>query len=160
MKKDRIMSKQSELMAIAQKRAAEKNLPYAGALTPQEAFEVLQASSKALLVDVRTKAELELVGRIPGALNVEWAFYPGMVANENFAAQLTAELDHLGVGKDSVLIFLCRTGGRSNNAATVAAALGYSQAYNTLEGFEGEANADKQRTTINGWKHAGLPWVN
>jgi rhodanese-related sulfurtransferase len=48
----------------------------------------------------------------------------------------------------------------SNNAATVAAALGYSQAYNTLEGFEGEANADKQRTLINGWKHAGLPWTN
>lgn len=154
------MNKQAEIIAIAQKRAAEKNLPYAGALTPQEAFEVLQASAQALLVDVRTKAELELVGRIPGALNVEWAFYPGMVANENFAEQLAAELNNRNVGKDSVLIFLCRTGGRSNNAATVAASLGYSQAYNTLEGFEGEANADKQRTLINGWKHAGLPWTN
>jgi rhodanese-related sulfurtransferase len=154
------MNKQAEIIAIAQKRAAEKNLPYAGALTPQEAFEVLQANAQALLVDVRTKAELELVGRIPGALNVEWAFYPGMVANENFAEQLAAELNNRNVGKDSVLIFLCRTGGRSNNAATVAASLGYSQAYNTLEGFEGEANADKQRTLINGWKHAGLPWTN
>ena len=154
------MNKQAEIIAIAQKRAAEKNLPYAGALTPQEAFEVLQANAQALLIDVRTKAELELVGRIPGALNVEWAFYPGMVANENFAEQLAAELNNRNVGKDSVLIFLCRTGGRSNNAATVAASLGYSQAYNTLEGFEGEANADKQRTLINGWKHAGLPWTN
>lgn len=154
------MNKQAEIIAIAQKRAAEKNLPYAGALTPQEAFEVLQANAQALLVDVRTKAELELVGRIPGALNVEWAFYPGMVANENFAEQLAAELNNRNVGKDSVLIFLCRTGGRSNNAATVAASLGYSQAYNTLEGFEGEANAEKQRTLINGWKHAGLPWTN
>jgi rhodanese-related sulfurtransferase len=154
------MNKQAEIVAIAQKRAAEKNLPYAGALTPQEAFEVLQANAQALLVDVRTKAELDLVGRIPGALNVEWAFYPGMVANQNFAEQLTAELNNRNVGKDSVLIFLCRTGGRSNNAAAVAASLGYSQAYNTLEGFEGEANTDKQRTTINGWKHAGLPWTN
>ena len=154
------MNKHAEIIAIAQKRAAEKNLPYAGALTPQEAFEVLQANSQALLVDVRTKAELDLVGRIPGALNVEWAFYPGMVANENFAEQLTAELNNRNLGKDSVLIFLCRTGGRSNNAATVAASLGYSQAYNTLEGFEGEANNDKQRTMINGWKHAGLPWNN
>lgn len=154
------MNKHIEIIAAAQKRAVEKNLPYAGALTPQEAFEVLQASSQALLVDVRTKAELELVGRIPGALNVEWAFYPGMVANEDFAEQLTAELNNRNVRKDSVLIFLCRTGGRSNNAAAVAASLGYSQAYNTLEGFEGEANADKQRTKINGWKHAGLPWTN
>ena len=154
------MNKLAEIIATAQKRAAEKNLPYAGALTPKEAFEVLQANTQALLVDVRTKAELELVGRIPGALNVEWAFYPGMVANENFAEQLTAELNNLNIGQDSVLIFLCRTGGRSNNAATVAVSLGYSQAYNTLEGFEGEANADKQRTMINGWKHAGLPWTN
>lgn len=154
------MNKHAEIIAIAQKRAAEKNLPYAGALTPQEAFEVLQADSKALLIDVRTQPELDLVGRIPGAINVEWAFYPGMVANENFAAQLMAELNHHKVNKDSVLIFLCRTGGRSNNAAIVAASLGYTQAYNTLEGFEGEANADKQRTMINGWKHAGLPWTN
>jgi rhodanese-related sulfurtransferase len=154
------MSSQTEILALAQKRATEKSLPYAGALTPQEAFEVLQANSKALLVDVRTKAELELVGRVPGALNVEWAFYPGMVANENFAEQLTSELNNRHVGKDAVLIFMCRTGGRSNNAAAVAAALGFSQAYNTLEGFEGEANADKQRTFINGWKHAGLPWTN
>jgi rhodanese-related sulfurtransferase len=154
------MNKHAEIIAIAQKRATEKNLPYAGALTPQEAFEILQANAQSLLVDVRTQAELELVGKIPGALNVEWAFYPGMVANENFAEQLTAELNNRNIGKDSVLIFLCRTGGRSNNAATVAASLGYTQAYNTLEGFEGEANPDKQRTMINGWKHAGLPWTN
>lgn len=154
------MSGQSEIKAIARKRAGDKNLPYAGALTPREAFELLQADHSALLVDVRTKAELELVGRIPGALNVEWAFYPGMVANEHFAEQLATELAHRNVDKNSVLIFLCRTGGRSNNAATIAAALGYTEAYNTLEGFEGEANADKQRTLINGWKHAGLPWTN
>lgn len=154
------MNKPNEIIQIAQKRALEKNLPYAGAFTPKEAFEVLQADSAALLIDVRTKAELDLVGRIPGAVNVEWAFYPGMVANEHFAEQLNAELNSRNFNKNSVLIFLCRTGGRSNNAATVAAALGYNHAYNTLEGFEGEANANKQRTTINGWKYAGLPWTN
>lgn len=154
------MSNQQEILALAQKRAAEKSLPYAGALTPKEAFDILQANSKALLVDVRTKAELELVGRVPLAINVEWAFYPGMVANQDFDQQLLAQLNQRHVDKDSVLIFLCRTGGRSHNAATVAASLGFTQAYNMLEGFEGEANAEKQRTLINGWKHAGLPWTN
>ncbi|OIR02481.1 thiosulfate sulfurtransferase GlpE [mine drainage metagenome] len=154
------MSRQTEILALAHKRGADKSLPYAGALTPQEAFDVLQANPKALLVDVRTQAELELVGRIPGALNVEWAFYPGMVANSGFAEQLVSQLNQRQLDKDSVLIFLCRTGGRSNNAATVAASLGFTQAYNTLEGFEGEANDSKQRTMINGWKHAGLPWTN
>lgn len=155
-----MMSNQKEILELAQKRAAINNLPYAGAFTPQEAFEILTADSKALLVDVRTKAELELVGRIPQAINVEWAFYPGMVANPQFAEQLKAELEKRNFDKNSVLVFLCRTGGRSNNAAVVAATMGYTQAYNTLEGFEGEANADKQRTLINGWKHAGLPWTN
>lgn len=154
------MSNPQEILTLAQQRGVEKNLPYAGALTPQEAFEILQEDTKALLVDVRTKAELELVGRVPNALNVEWAFYPGMVANEDFAEQLSTELNKRRFDKKSVLIFLCRTGGRSNNAAAVAASLGYTQAYNTLEGFEGEANGAKQRTLINGWKHANLPWSN
>ncbi|MDP1597422.1 MAG: rhodanese-like domain-containing protein [Methylotenera sp.] len=154
------MSHQQEVLATAQQRAVENNLPYAGALTPQEAFIVLQENLKALLVDVRTQAELALVGRVPAALNVEWAFYPGMVANTDFAEQLVAELNRRRFDRDSLLIFMCRTGGRSNNAATVAASLGFTQAYNTLEGFEGEANSHQQRTLINGWKHAGLPWTN
>lgn len=149
------MSNEHEILQLAQKRGTENGLPYAGAMTPREAFDVLQANPQALLVDVRTQAELELVGRIPTALNIEWAFYPGMVANPDFAKQL-AEL----VDKNQVLIFMCRTGGRSHNAAVVAQQLGYTNAYNMLEGFEGEANALKQRTMVNGWKHAGLPWTN
>ena len=107
------------------------------------------------LVDVRTQAELELVGRIPNVLNIEWAFYPGMVKNQEFAKQFGEKVD-----KNLIVIFICRTGGRSHNAAVVAQQLGYSNAYNMLEGFEGEANGLKQRTMINGWKHAGLPWTN
>jgi rhodanese-related sulfurtransferase len=154
------MSDSQEILALAEKRASEQRLPYAGALTPQEAYEVLRTYAGAQLVDVRTKAELELVGRVPTALNVEWAFYPGMVANPDFATQLQAQLNERGIDKNSVLMFLCRTGGRSHNAALVAESLGYQHAYNVLEGFEGEANEQKQRTLINGWKHAGLPWTN
>jgi rhodanese-related sulfurtransferase len=88
-------------------------------------------------VDVRSKAELDLVGRIPGAIHIEWAFYPGMVANPEFATQLQAQVD-----KNQTIVFMCRTGGRSHNAAIVASELGY-KAYNMLEGFD-----------------AGLPWTN
>jgi len=149
------MSNQDEILQLAQKRGVENSLPYTGAMTPREAFDVLQANPQALLVDVRTQAELELVGRIPNALNIEWAFYPGMIKNQDFAKQLAEKVD-----KNLIVIFMCRTGGRSHNAATVAQQLGYANAYNMLEGFEGEANELKQRTTINGWKHAGLPWTN
>lgn len=149
------MSHQQEIFEIAQKRAVEKGLIYEGALTPAEAFELLQADPNVVLVDVRSQAELDLVGRIPSTLNIEWAFYPGMVPNPDFSAQLEAQVD-----KKLTVIFMCRTGGRSHNAAVVADKLGYDNVYNMLEGFEGEANALKQRTLINGWKHAGLPWTN
>ena len=141
------------ILNAAAERAAIKSLSYAGELTPQETFELLQQGAAAL-VDVRSKAELDLVGRVPNANHVEWAFYPGMLPNTEFAAQLQAQLD-----KSQTIIFMCRTGGRSHNAAVVAQQLGY-KAYNMLEGFEGAANEQRQRTLINGWKHAGLPWTN
>lgn len=136
-------------------RAEQTRLPYAGAVTPTEAYALISQDADAVLVDVRSRAELELVGRVPVATHVEWAFYPGMVANTEFAAQLLAQVD-----KSRTVVFMCRTGGRSHNAALLAQQLGYSKVYNMVEGFEGEANELKQRTLINGWKHAGLPWTN
>ncbi len=147
------MTMLKDILQLAAQRAAAKGLPYAGELTPQEAFAALQQGA-AVLVDVRSRAELELVGRVPNANHIEWAFYPGMVANADFASQLQAQVD-----KSQAIVFMCRTGGRSHNAAVVAEELGYT-AYNMLEGFEGEANAQKQRTLINGWKKADLPWSN
>ena len=141
------------ILNTAAERAAAKGLTYAGELTPQEAFDVLQQGA-VTLVDVRSLAELELVGRVPNANHVEWAFYPGMIANAEFAAQLQAQ-----VGQNKPIVLMCRTGGRSHNAAIVASGLGY-KAYNMLEGFEGAANEQRQRTLINGWKHANLPWTN
>jgi len=146
----------TKILQSAKERAQQQNLPYAGALTPQEALEVLKLAPAAKLVDVRTKAELELVGRIPQASHIEWAFYPGMVANPDFAKHLEVQID-----RESLVMFICRTGGRSHNAAVVANKLGFTEAYNVLEGFEGESDpATKQRCTINGWKVAGLPWTN
>lgn len=145
----------SDIVARGNKRADDAGFPYAGALTPNEAYDVLQGTENAVLIDVRTQAELELVGRIPDVANIEWASYPDMVANPDFAKQLEAKVDQA-----AVVIFMCRTGGRSHNAAALAASLGFNQAYNMLEGFEGEANTERQRTLINGWRHAGLPWSN
>ena len=143
------------ILKAAQTRKTQLNLPYAGALSPQEAFELLQHNPSAVLVDVRSRAELELVGHVPHANHIEWAFYPGMLPNAEFAEQLAQAVD-----KELTVIFMCRTGGRSHNAAVVAQQLGFANAYNMLEGFEGEANNLIQRTQINGWKHAGLPWTN
>lgn len=150
------MATLSEVLSRARTRALEKNVPYAGCLTPAEAQQVLDLTPAAKLVDVRTRAELDLVGHVPGATHIEWAFYPGMSPNPDFLTQLTMQVD-----KESLVMFLCRTGGRSHNAAAVAAQAGYAESYNILEGFEGETDhIANQRGNINGWRKAGLPWTN
>jgi rhodanese-related sulfurtransferase len=107
----------SPILEKAKQRAVDLNLPYAGALTPKEAYQVLELTKNAKLVDVRTRAELELVGRVPQATHIEWAFYPGMVANPDFAAQIKSQLD-----PELLTIFMCRTGGRSHNACSFSSA--------------------------------------
>ncbi|OIQ88239.1 thiosulfate sulfurtransferase GlpE [mine drainage metagenome] len=146
----------SEILGRAQLRASEKDLPYAGCLTPAEAQRVLEMAPSARLVDVRTRPELDLVGRVPGATHIEWAFYPDMKPNPDFLAQLNMQID-----KESLVMFLCRTGGRSHNAAAVAAQAGFTESYNILEGFEGETDhVTNQRGNLSGWRAAGLPWTN
>ena len=43
--------------------------------------------------------------------------------------------------------------------ANLAAASGYTNAYNILEGFEGDKDASGHRNKVGGWRHAGLPWI-
>jgi len=147
------MGRLNEILTLAQARARDMDLPYAGALTPQEAGEVLQLTQDAKIIDVRTHAELEWVGRIPGAIEIEWASYPGMQANPHFLQTLQR-----AVTGDSLLMFICRSGARSHNAASAATNAGYAACYNILEGFEGDKDAHGQRNQISGWRHAGLPW--
>jgi len=146
----------NEILARAKLRATEKGLEYTGALTPAEAWEILQKAPGAKLVDVRSQAELELVGRVPEAEHIEWAFYPEWKPNSDFMAQLRQRVD-----PESLVIFMCRSGARSDKAARAAQAAGYTKAYNMLEGFEGETNAqNRHRGEINGWRAAKLPWIN
>ena len=108
----------------------------------------------ARLVDVRTRAEWDYVGRIPGALEIELLTYPANRPNPAFMTELESK-----VGKASPVLFICRSGGRSHNAAMLAAQAGYGAAYNVLEGFEGDKDAHGHRNTVGGWRAAGLPWT-
>jgi len=147
------MGKITAILQAAQQRAKEMNLPYEGALYPDEAYEILQSAPGAKLVDVRSRAELDWVGRIPDAVEIEWIIYPGMKPNPHFITQIEQQVD-----KEALALFICRSGTRSNAAATAATQAGYSDCYNVLEGFEGEKDADEHRNTLGGWRVAGLPW--
>src|SRR5262245_24836597 len=141
------MERLNELLSIAQQRAREMQLPYAGALMPKEAYEVLQIAAQAKLVDVRTKAEWDWVGRVPGAVEIEWFSDPGSVPNANFIAQLQS-----ATAPDAPTLFMCRSGVRSSNAAKAATEAGFSACYNVMHGFEGDKDADNHRNRVNGWR--------
>jgi rhodanese-related sulfurtransferase len=139
----------------ARQRAKDMGLPYEGALTPAEAHQLLQDSGGAKLVDVRTRAELDWVGRVPGAVEVELLSWPGSRPNPDFVKQL----ENAVPDKNTPLLFLCRSGGRSHNAAMLAMQAGYVETYNVLEGFEGDKDAGGHRSSVGGWRKAGLPWT-
>jgi rhodanese-related sulfurtransferase len=144
----------SQIADRARERAKQLGLPYDGALTPKEAHDMLREVPNAKLVDVRTRAELEWVGRIPGAVEVELLTYPGSRPNPDFVKQLEQQVD-----KDAPVMFICRSGGRSHNAAMLAQQAGYAECYNVLEGFEGDKDESGHRNTKGGWRFAGLPWT-
>jgi rhodanese-related sulfurtransferase len=150
------MSTTDEILAAARERTPGQ--PYAGAVTPQEAWALLQSSPHVRLVDVRTNAERDWVGRpaLPDAQHgaVQWTLYPGGTPNPDFATQLQQTAD-----KEDVVLFLCRSGVRSRHAARVATELGYTQAFDILEGFEGDRDGEGHRKTVSGWCKAGLPWI-
>jgi rhodanese-related sulfurtransferase len=124
---------------------------YAGDIAPQLAFAWVQ-SGEAVLVDVRSDAEREWVGYVPGALALAWKQWPGMVMNAGFDEGLKAAVP---AGKKIVL--LCRSGVRSIAAARRASEMGI-EAYNILEGFEGDPNDQGHRGLRGGWRFHGLPW--
>jgi rhodanese-related sulfurtransferase len=149
------MDSAKQVLERARERAGRLGLPYAGALTPLEAAALLQAEPGASLVDVRTRAEWEWVGRPPGAVLIEWNTWPGRAKNPEFEHDLLAKVPD----KTQPVLFLCRSGGRSHHAAMAAGKLGYRLAFNVLDGFEGAKDADGHRGTVGGWKVAGLPWL-
>ncbi|HAT35544.1 MAG TPA: sulfurtransferase [Rhodospirillaceae bacterium] len=133
---------------------------YAGDISPADAWAKLQSDPDTVLVDVRTDAEWTYVG----APNLEtigketvfaaWVNYPGGTKNDEFIEQVKAA----GIRKDQTVLCLCRSGQRSIAAAIALTEQGYDNAYNILEGFEGDKDADGRRGATGGWKKRGLPW--
>lgn len=125
----------------------------------------LSSDPNAVLIDVRTRAEwafvgmadLTQIGKRP--LLVEWVTFPDNRANAAFVEQLTEALAAAGADQETELFFICRSGGRSMQAAKAMAAHGYRHCHNVTEGFEGPLDASRHRGTHQGWKAEGLPWV-
>jgi rhodanese-related sulfurtransferase len=136
---------------------------YAGDVTASDAWDRLQSNPEAVLIDVRTKVEWQLIGK-PDLSSVgkepiylEWVTMKGV--NKNFVDELKAALEDQNIASDAPLIFMCQSGGRSKVAAMQCTEIGYSTCYNLADGFEGDLDEHKHRNSVNGWKFSGLPWT-
>lgn len=147
------------ILEQAQALAREQQLPYAGALAPTQAYALLQSDQSAVLVDVRTNAERDWVGRV--LINetqhhaVQWSLYPGGTPNPDFIQQLQQAVPD----KNTPIVFLCRSGVRSKHGAKLATEQGYTACYDILQGFEGDKDAQGHRKTVGGWCASNLPWI-
>ena len=138
---------------------------YAGDVSAKDAWSALSAAPKTALIDVRTAAEwayvgvpsLASIGKAP--LLVEWDEFPSGHLVPDFIGRLKAELAKQGIGEETPLYFICRSGNRSRHAAIAATAAGYSRAYNVILGFEGRLSPERHRATEGSWKAENLPWV-
>lgn len=133
-------------------------MTYAGELTPTEAWELLDRDPEAVLVDVRSEAEWMFVG-LPDVsalgkrlVTAVWSHWPSGARNEQFLA----DLSKAGV-RSGPVVFLCRSGHRSQGAAAAATSAGITPSYSVRTGFEGELDEHGHRGST-GWRACGLPW--
>lgn len=134
---------------------------YGGDVVPSDAWSILEDSPDAVLVDCRTQPEWAFVG-VPDLRPlgketrfIPWQVFPTMQVNAGFVDQVKAA----GAREDQPVLLLCRSGARSRAAAIKLTAAGFKRAYNVAQGFEGGHNDNKHRGKKEGWKVAGLPWV-
>lgn len=133
---------------------------YAGDLTAKETWRRLAEETGALLIDVRTPEEWAFVG-VPDLAGlgkevvfVPWTLFPDKRANPGFEDTIARH----ATDKKVALLFLCRSGVRSRNAAIAMTERGYARCYNVADGFEGPKGETDHRGTVAGWKFDGLAW--
>lgn len=140
----------AEVRELAQK----KNLPFAGSITPQDAWRLIE-SGAATLVDVRTLEERKFVGHVPTGLHVAWMTGISMNRNPRFVKEVETKI----ADKSSIIVLLCRSGKRSAAAGEALTNAGFVNVFNIDEGFEGDLNEENQRGHLGGWRYRSLPWV-
>ena len=125
-----------------------------------QTWDLLTAEEGSKLIDVRTAEEWKLTGIADlQSINkqvvlLSWQIWPEMEINQSFMQSI----NNIFEDKNTKLLFICRSGGRSLQAANAAHEAGYSNCYNVCDGFEGKLSNDRHRNSSNGWKFNNLPW--
>lgn len=129
-------------------------------ITPPEAWKMLEQDNNAVLLDVRTTMEFEYIGHPIGAIHVPLMEAPAWQTDPDFCRKVREALHRVTDTdpQELTILALCRSGKRSETAAELLAAAGFNSVYNVIEGFEGDRDEHKHRSTLNGWRFHDLPW--
>ena len=124
-------------------------------LTPQQAWDLMQQNTDAVLVDVRTKVEHAFVGHPIDAVHIAWKEAPDWQVNTQFVTDVKKHVPD----RNTPVLLLCRSGLRSVDAAKALEEAGYQRLINIIDGFEGSLDSLNHRGNLGGWRFNGLPWV-
>ena len=132
------------------------------ALSPKQAWQLLQDDSRAVLVDIRSSMEFLFVGHPKGAVHVAWIDEPDWDVNPDFVTEIRKlMLGGVVCSEDSgcaPVILICRSGKRSLEAGRTLLDAGMKNVMHIDEGFEGELDDEHHRSSNGGWRFHGLPW--
>ncbi|WJW75632.1 rhodanese-like domain-containing protein [Thiohalobacter sp. IOR34] len=132
------------------------------AISPQQAWEMLQQDPRTVLIDIRSNMEYLFVGHPTGAVHVPWIDEPDWTVNPHFVTQVRqvvlGGICAEGAAGCVPVILICRSGKRSLEAGRALLESGFTQVYHVDEGFEGELDEHHHRSSVGGWRFHGLPW--
>ena len=140
-------------------------------LSSKEAYHEIQSGENEILfLDIRTRAELAVVGMPtvadanvpfmfmaePMTWNDEWGGFE-MTRNPDFLNTVKRRLEEKGLSRNDRIFLMCRSGGRSASAADLLTQAGFTSVYSVVDGYEGDTAKNGERI-LNGWKNSNLPW--
>ena len=139
-------------------------------VTAREAYEMWKADpDAAAIIDVRIPEEYIFVGHAPMARNIPLLFIKYQWDADKDEPQITPNPAFITRAKElfaptDTLLVTCRSGGRSAVAVNMLAQAGFTNAYNIIDGFEGDMVAEEGSAYLgkrmkNGWKNSGSPWT-
>lgn len=106
----------------------------------RNAWNMLSSDKDSVLIDVRT--ESEWMEGFPDISSIDKEVKLITISNnvETFENSLYDEVSN----REACLVFICRSGARSDLAANIAKSLGYNNSFNLVGGFQA-------------WREEGLP---